>query len=116
MAPQDDDPADPLLDALWARALEAWDDDRPHVALLEHAMRTEGLPQLAGRYRALVKDAERGARAQKKLDGIVVAATQMLLSMKTPKPDKTPLPITLSALGICAVLLSWLAWVVLGHH
>jgi hypothetical protein len=112
----DDAPDHAILDALWARTLEAWDDDRPHAAVLDHALRTETLPELAGRYRALVGDAERSPKAQKKLDGIVVAATQMLMSMKTPRPEKTPLPITLSALGICAFLLSWLAWVVWGKR
>ena len=107
---------DPVLEALWKRVLEAWDDDKTHAALLDHAMRSQALPEIAGRYRALSEDPEKGALAKKKLDGIVMAATQMLMSMKTPKPGKVPLPITLSALGICAVLLSWLAWVLFGHH
>jgi len=105
-----------VLDALWRRVLEAWDDDKTHAAALDHAMRAEQLPELAGRYRALVDDPDKGALAKKKLDGIVLAATQMLMSMKTPKPGKTPLPITLSAVGICVLLLSWLAWALWGHH
>ena len=112
----DDEPRDPILDALWARVLEAWDDDKPHAALLEHALRTSSLPEVAGRYRSLADDADKGPRAKKKLDAIVMAATQMLMSMKTPKPGKTPLPITLSAFGICLLLLAWLAWGVWGHH
>lgn len=111
----DDDPRDPVLDALWARVLEAWDDDKPHAAALEHALRAQMLPALAGRYRALADDPAKGPVAKKKLDGIVVAATQMLMSMKTPAPGKTPLPITLSAFGICMVLLLWLAWEIWGR-
>jgi hypothetical protein len=86
------EPTEAALDALWSRVLEAWDDDKPHHALLEYALRMQKLPDVAGRYRALKeKDAEKAARAQKKLDGIVVAATQMLMSMKSP-PDKGKVP------------------------
>lgn len=112
----DEDPKDPVLEALWKRVLEAWDDDRTHAALLDHAVRAQALPEIAGRYRALSEDPEKGALAKKKLDGIVTAATQMLMSMKTPKPGKTPLPITLSAAGVAALLLGWLAWELWGHH
>ncbi len=105
-----------MLDALWQRVLEAWDDDRAHAALLEHAIQTQALPEIAGHYRRLLDDPGKGALAKKKLDGIVLAATQMLMSMKTPPPGKTPLPITLSALGVSIALLSWLAYALWGHH
>jgi hypothetical protein len=98
-----------MIDALWKRVLEAWDDEKPHAALIEHAVHAQAMPEVAARYRALTDDPERGARAKKQLDAIVVAATQMLLSTKTPKPGKTPLPITLSALAVCLLLLGWLA-------
>jgi hypothetical protein len=111
----DDEPTDPVLEALWKRVVEAWDDDKPHAAVLEHALREQQLPELAGRYRTLVDDPEKGALAKKKLDGIVLAATQMLMSMKTPKPGKVPLPITLSAFAVSALLLSWLAYALLHH-
>ncbi len=112
----DGEQRDPVLAALWSRVLQAWDDDRTHAALLEYALRAQALPEIAGRYRALVDDPERGAVAKRKLDGIVLAATQVLMSMKTPKPGKTPLPITLSAAGISALLLAWLAWALWGRH
>jgi FMN-dependent NADH-azoreductase len=103
---------DALLSALWDRALEAWDDDKPHQALLEYALREQKLPELAGRYR-VVKDTnpERAARAQKKLDGIVIAATQMLVAMKTPaERAKVPLSMTLTAFAVTAVLIGWLTY------
>ena len=111
-----DDPQDPVLEALWARVLDAWEDDRPHAAVLEHALRAQLLPDLAGRYRALAEDPSKGPVAKRKLDAIVVAATQMLMSMKTPKPGKTPWPITLSAFAICVAMLGWLAWAIWGHR
>lgn len=116
MPPAEEEAKDPVLEALWKRLLEAWDDDKTHAALLDHAIRSQQLPEIAGRYRALSEDSEKGALAKKKLDAIVVAATQMLMSMKTPKPGKTPLPITLSAAGVAALLLGWLAWELWGPH
>jgi hypothetical protein len=113
-APADPTPKDPILDALWDRVLSAWDDDKAHAALLDHALRTQTLPDIAGRYRGLVDDPARGERAKKKLDAIVIAATQSLLAMKTPRPEKIPLSITLTAFAVCALLLGWLAWAMWG--
>ena len=110
----DESTKDPVLDALWDRVLGAWDDDKPHAALLEHALRSQGLPEIAGRYRSLVDDPQRGPAAKKKLELIVLTATQSLMAMKTPKPAKIPLAITLSAFGVCALLLGWLAWALWG--
>ena|SRR5579862_2031209 len=115
--PLPDRPAsDPILDALWDRVVSVWDDDKVHAALLDHALRTQSLPELAGRYRSLVSDPTRGPLAKKRLDVIVIAATESLWSMKTPKPGKVPLPITLSAFGVCAFLLAWLAWTLWGRR
>ncbi len=112
----DEEPTDAVLEALWKRVLEAWDEEKMHAALIDHAIRERQLPEVAGRYRALADDPERGALAKKKLDAIVVAATQMLMAMKTPKPGKVPIPITLTAFGVCAVLLAWLGWAMWGHR
>jgi hypothetical protein len=111
-----DDAKDAVLDALWARALEEWGDDKTHAALLDHALRSQSLPEIAGRYRALVDDAEKGPLAKRRLDAIVLAATQMLWSMKTPRPGKVPLPMTLSAFGVSFALLAWLAWALWGRR
>ena len=110
----DEEPKDPILDALWERAMAAWDDEKVHGALLDHALRAQQLPELAGRYRAQTEHPERGASAKKKLDALVLAATQSLMAMKTPKPEKVPLPITLSAFAVCLLLLGWLAWAMWG--
>jgi hypothetical protein len=110
-----DEPADPVLEALWRRALDAWSDPKAHAALLEHAVRIEALPELAGRYRALTGDPVRATVAQQRLDAIVAAAMSMLEATKAPPPPKVPAAITLSALGVCAVLLGWLAWALWGH-
>jgi hypothetical protein len=101
---------DPILEALWQRTLEAWDDEKRHAALLEHALREKELPNLAGRYRALRDDDEKGAIAKKRIDAILNAATQMLFTMKTPKPTKTPSWLFWSALLTCAVMLLYVAY------
>lgn len=106
---------DPALEALWNRVLETWEDEKTHAAVLEYASRTQTLPELAARYRALADHTERGPIARRRLDAIVAAATSMLFSMKTPPRARIPLPITLSAFGICALMLAWLAWAVWGQ-
>jgi len=98
------------FESLWQRVLDAWDDDKAHAAALEYALRTENLPLLAGRYRKLQDDPAKGERAKKRLDAIIVAATQLMLSMKTPASTKVPLPITLSAVGIFLFALAFLVY------
>lgn len=105
--------SDLTFETLWGRVLEAWDNDKTHGALLEYAVRAQMLPEAAGRYRALKDDPEKGIVAKKKLDGIVLAATQMMLSMKTPTVTKTPLSITLSAAAVCAISVAWAAYMIL---
>ena len=100
---------DPVFEALWARVLEAWDDDKTHAALLDHAIREQRLPDAAGRYRALKDDPDKGAVATKKLNAIVIAATQLLFSMKTPPRAKVPLSVTITAAVLCVATLLWLA-------
>jgi hypothetical protein len=104
---------DPILEALWERTLEAWDDEKRHAALLEHALREKGLPDLAGRYRALRDDPDRGELAKKRIDAILNAATQMLFAMKTPKPTKTPSWLFWSAFLTCLVMLLYVAYAML---
>ena len=73
-----------------------------------------GVLAVAARYRAVKDgDAEKAARAQKKLDGIVIAATHLLMAMKTPAaPTKVPTSITITAFVICLVLIGWVAHLV----
>jgi len=82
------------------------------VALLELALTAERLPDLAGKYRALEKDPDKGERAKKRLDALVAAATQMLLSMKTPAPPKSNKPLTFLTAIVCAAMLSYLLWAI----
>jgi hypothetical protein len=107
---------DAVFELLWKRTLEAWDDDKPHRAILEHALASEKLPDLAGRYRALSNDPDKGTRAQKKIDGIVVAATQLLMATKTPPRSKTPWQWTASIAFVFAVVCAWLFYQLFVPH
>lgn len=104
--------SDPL-DPLFAHALEDWEDPKRHGALIELAARTGRLAELAGKYRALGADPDRGVRARKQLEAIALVATQMLLATKTPAPAKVPRPILLSAVAVTAMLLGYLAYALL---
>jgi hypothetical protein len=111
----DEGPNDAVFEALWGRVLAEWDDERVHGAVLEHSVRAKLLPELAARYRALQDDEGKREVAKKRLDAIVVAATQMLMATQTPKPVKVPLSITLTAFAICLVLLGMLGWALWGR-
>jgi hypothetical protein len=111
-----EEPQDALFEALWKRVLESWDDDKPHVAILEHAVRNERMPELAGRYRAQKEVPGREERAKKKLDGIIVAATQMLMATKTDRSEKAPWQLTAAVGVICVLVLVWVAFKVFGVH
>jgi hypothetical protein len=104
------DDKDPLLEALWQKTLEEWDDDKRHAACLEHALREKKLPDLAGRYKALKDDPEKGEVAKKRIDAILTAATQMMLTMKTPRPTKTPSWLFWSAFLTCLVMALYVAY------
>lgn len=101
---------DPIFEALWEKVLASWDDDKVHGSLLEYAITSERLPDIAGRYRALKDDPDKGTRAQKRLDAIVLAATQMMMSMKTPESAAIPKSITWSAFGIFLCVMLFLAY------
>ncbi len=104
------DSPDAILEALWTRVLEGWDDDKPHQAALSYALQNDRLPDVAGRYRKLVDDPEKGARAKKKIDGIVVAATQLLMATKTPPRESIPWQWTASAGAVLVLVVAFLAY------
>jgi hypothetical protein len=106
-------PACDPLDALWARVLASWDDDRTHGAFLEHAVRTERLAEAAACYRPLRDDPEKGERARKRLEAIATTAMHLLLATKTAAPRRPRRGLTLAAFVVCVALLVWLAMAVL---
>ena len=112
----DEAPPDELVEALWKRCLEAWDDEGPHRAILEHALRTEKLADLAGRYRAFKDDPEKRDRAQKKIDAIVASAMQLMMATKTPPRTKTPWTWTAASVLAFLIVSTWLSWMLFFQH
>jgi hypothetical protein len=103
-----DEPTDAALELLWSRVLDDWGEPKTHHALLEYALTAQKLPEVAGRYRALRDDPDKGAEAKKRLDGVVLAATQLLMASATPREKtKTPVIVTLTAVVIFVALLTW---------
>lgn len=107
---------DVVFAALWTKVLASWDEDKPHQAALAYAMEHEMLPEIAGRYRKLFDDPDKGARAKKKVDGIVMAATQLMLATKTPPREKVPWTWTASVAVFMVVVISFLAYKLFAHH
>lgn len=119
MAPRNEDTeptGDPVFDALWEKVLASWDDDKLHATLLEYSVTAEKLPDLAGHYRALKDVPERAERAQKRLDAIILAATQLMMSMKTPTNTKVPLSITLTVFGLFVAVALFVAYAMLRRN
>ena len=110
------DTPDAILEALWKRVLEAWDDDKPHQAALTYALQNERLPDIAGRYRKLLDDPDKGVRAKKRIDAIVLTATQLLMATKTPPREKIPWQWTASVAAVFVLVVSFLAYKVLLRH
>ena len=108
--------ADAIFDALWKRVLEAWDDDKPHQAALSYAIEKQMLPTIAGRYRKLFDDPEKGERAKKKIDAIVTAATQMLFATKTPPREKIPWQWTASVAVVMGLVVAFLAYKIFANR
>lgn len=105
-----DEETDVVFDTLWSRVEEAWDDDKTHTAILEYAMRKEMLPALAGRYRK-VKDegSDRSPRAEKKIQAIVIALTNVMMAHKTPPRQKVPWQLTVSVGIACLLVVLYVA-------
>jgi hypothetical protein len=107
---------DVVFDTLWSRVIAAWDDDKPHGALVEYAVRAQKLPELAGKYKAMTAIPEKKERAQKRLDGVVMAATQMLMAMKSPPLPKSNKPLNVIVGLIAAALFVYVAYKIAMSH
>lgn len=78
---------DTAFEALWKHVLDHWDEDKPHGAFLEHCRATNQLAEAAARYRGMTGDRERGAAAQKRLQGVLVLAMAALEATRTARPE-----------------------------
>lgn len=108
------EPRDEALEALWGRVLAEWNEPKTHAALLEYALMAQRLPQIAALYRELKDDPEKGEVAAKRLEGVAIAATHLLMSTASPRTKTTaPAVITVIAAILAFAALTWLARAVL---
>jgi hypothetical protein len=74
---------DPVLEALWKRVVDGWEDDAAHGMFLEHCQSTDRLLEAAVRYRGMTGDRERGPSAEKRLKGVAILAMASLEASRT---------------------------------
>lgn len=79
------------LEALWRHVEAGWDDPARHGVFLETARATDGLPEAAARYRAVVEaGGPRADDAKKRLAAIALLAIGALEAAKSPRRTKPP--------------------------
>jgi hypothetical protein len=79
--------SDPVLEALWKRVLDAWEDDGTHGAFLKHCQDTDQLLEAAVRYRGMAGDRARGPAAEKRLKAVALLAMTRLEASRVPSTE-----------------------------
>jgi hypothetical protein len=83
--------ADPVLEALWAKALSSWSEEERHKAFIAYCREMNVLDKAAQRYRAVVDGTESNLEstpeiveeAKKRLAGVAVIAVATLQADRT---------------------------------
>jgi hypothetical protein len=78
---------DTALEALWKNVLDHWEEDKAHIAFLEHCNEQGKLAEAAARYRGMAGDREKGPEAEKRLKGILAMAMLALETNRTPPAE-----------------------------
>jgi hypothetical protein len=76
-------PDDPAFVTLWEHVLDHWDDDRAHVAFLEHCRHTDQLLPAAQHYRGVNDEPGKREQAEGRLKAITGLAMAKLASAKS---------------------------------
>ncbi len=105
---------DPVFDALWACVEDQWDTPEAHTKILDYALATAKLPELAGRYSAYRDDDARREFASKRVAAITLAALNMLEAARTPKYVRPPWYLVVSAMMIFAIVITFV-WATLSR-
>ena len=80
---------DPAFETLWTHVLAHWEDDKAHVAFLEHCHAHDQLLAAAKRYRGLSQSATHQQQAARRLNAIaVMALANMERSRRGPMDAK----------------------------
>lgn len=113
---------DPILEALWKRVLERWDERSPHDAFLSACHERELLGEAAARYRAVAEGREvpsgdeqlaeaRREQARKRLGAVSLLAMQSLEATRQPRTPTTPRWLVAVAAIATVAAFAWLLWV-----
>jgi hypothetical protein len=73
-----DTPDDPAFVTLWQHVLDHWDDDRAHVAFLEHCRHVDQLLPAAVCYRKANEEPRKSEQAERRLKAITALAMAKL--------------------------------------
>jgi CHASE2 domain-containing sensor protein len=76
---------DPVLEALWKKTLDDFDDESAHAAFIDHCQATRQLLEAAIRYRGMAGDHARGRIAARRLTAIATLAVADLETARTPE-------------------------------
>lgn len=98
---------DPVLEALWQRITDNWDDEKAHGAFLSHCHETSQLGEAAARYRALKDDEVRGPHAQKRLGAIALLATNALLAERSEPRKSLPKWLIIAVAMACSSVVAY---------
>jgi len=79
--------ADPVLDALWKRVLDRWEDESAHSCFLDYCQQQNCLVEAAVRYRGMSADRDRHESAEKKLKAVTLLAMSQLEATRSEPPD-----------------------------
>jgi len=77
---------DAVLDALWKKVLDDWENEHVHGAFIDHCQTTGQLLEAAVRYRGMAGDHLRGAAADKRLKAIALVAMTNMESQRSEPP------------------------------
>lgn len=78
---------DPVLEALWKRVVDEWENEERHAAFLDYCQGNERLVEAAVRYRGMAGDRTRSESAEKKLRAVaLLAMTKLEVSRTTERP------------------------------
>jgi len=76
---------DPILEVLWKKVLDDFDDEPAHSVFIEHCQATRQLLQAAVRYRGMAGDHARGPQAERRLASISALALAGLETTRMPE-------------------------------
>lgn len=81
--PEESSAREAAFETLWSHVLKHWDDDKAHVAFLEHCQQNDLLLPAAKRYRSLAGHERYGPEVERRLRGITALAMAKMESTRT---------------------------------